>query len=191
MPVNDFQPFATGAGENVVSQATYLAALWRTQGFLAGLAESAQLNKVWRQGSFVAAALAQFISDTLDEDVLDNGDQAAFILQLQQALTIAAASRGARIVTASTTLNLLITDYAIGLNRTVGPAALVANLPAGPAVGQSFVIEDLAGNMSTYPVTVTPPAGTAIGNLPTFIMNEDLQSAEFRYYGSNLWSVRS
>jgi hypothetical protein len=190
MATNDFQPFAIGAGENVIAQAAYLAAAWRETGFLAGLAQSDQLNKVWRQSAFVGASLAQFIADTLGADVLDNGDQAAFIVQLSQALAIAAISRPSRIVTSSAALAVLITDYAVGFNRTAGLAATAVALPAA-GVGQEFVFEDLVGNFSTYPVTLNPPVGQTIAGLATFVLNEDRQSASVRYYGSNLWSIRS
>lgn len=89
----------------------------------------------------------------------------------------------------SVSLNILLTDYAVGLNRAATTQTL--NLPNGAAVGQSFKVEDLAGTFSPVnPVTVAPPAGTIAG-LASFKMNEARQSAIFTYYGSNLWSVAS
>lgn len=89
------------------------------------------------------------------------------------------------IVTASTTLAVAANT---GLNRTVGVAAMVANLPAVP-IGQPLVIDDLACNLQAFPVTVTPPAGQTIVGRATYVMNEDCQSATFRYFGSNIWGV--
>ena len=43
----------------------------------AGTAKSKELNTVWRQASFVAAMLGQYIADKSGQDVLDNGDLAA------------------------------------------------------------------------------------------------------------------
>ncbi|SQC91539.1 Uncharacterised protein [Cedecea neteri] len=45
-------------------------------------ASSAQVNKALRQTSFIAAALAQFVSDKSGQDVLDDGDIAAFLAKL-------------------------------------------------------------------------------------------------------------
>lgn len=70
---NDILPFATGGGANVASQAAYLADTTTPTGFGSGVAASAKLNKVWRQSSFVASALAQLTSDALQANVLDNG----------------------------------------------------------------------------------------------------------------------
>lgn len=52
MPTVDFLPFATDPGANVVSQAAWLALAQRTSGFEAGIAQSDQLNKAWRQSAF-------------------------------------------------------------------------------------------------------------------------------------------
>lgn len=85
MAQNDFKSFATGIGANVTSQADWevLAAL--ATGFQSGKASSAQINKAIRQASFIAAALAQYTSDKTGGDVLDDGDQAAFITKMTAA----------------------------------------------------------------------------------------------------------
>lgn len=98
--------------------------------------------------------------------------------------------RAARIVTTSGVFSMNVNDYAIGLNRTVAPATSSSTLPSGAGTGQEFVIEDLAANFFTYPVVITPPAGTIAG-LNNFTCNVNRQSVIFRYYGSNLWSVKS
>lgn len=76
MAVNNFLPFATGVGANVEDQASYAADPVVPAGFSSGLAPSAKCNKAWRQSSFMAAVLAQFISDQLVTDMLDDGDLA-------------------------------------------------------------------------------------------------------------------
>jgi hypothetical protein len=103
----------------------------------------------------------------------------------------------ARIVTASATLNLNAdTDYAIGLNRTSTPSAMVVNLAATGTlkVGQPFEIWDLVGNCDLFPVTVTPPASHTIAGRTTFVMNQQGQSCMFKYLGVsggiNLWGVK-
>jgi hypothetical protein len=86
---NDFQPFATGGGANVVTQAQFTALTSiLANGFASGTAVSAQLNKVWRQSSFVSSAVAQLISDALQINVLDNGVVLTFEEQLRQAISL-------------------------------------------------------------------------------------------------------
>ena len=86
MPQNDFLPFATGAGANVENQASYAADPSTAAGFAAGIAQSQKLNKVWRQSSFVAAGVAQFIMNQAGIDVLDDGDLTGFVTKLTEAL---------------------------------------------------------------------------------------------------------
>ena len=69
--------FGTAAGANVLAPADYQALASRNAGFSAGTAKSKELNTVWRQASFVAAMLGQYIADKSGQDVLDNGDLAA------------------------------------------------------------------------------------------------------------------
>lgn len=85
----DFKPFADGVGANVLSQADYEAALAGalSDGFQAGLAKSDQTNKVWRQSSVMAAAVAQAISNLTGDNVLDNGDVAAVVTTFTNALS--------------------------------------------------------------------------------------------------------
>ncbi|MEI9692552.1 hypothetical protein V5074_05310 [Atlantibacter hermannii] len=82
MATNDFKPFATGAGANVMSQADYQALEALITGFQSGKASSAQVNKALRQATFISAALAQFVSDKTNSDVLDNGDLSGFVTKL-------------------------------------------------------------------------------------------------------------
>ena len=86
MAKNDFKPFATGASANVITQAEYEALTALLTGFQAGKASSAQINKAIRQATFVAAALAQYITNKTGQDVPDNGDITAFINKLAAAL---------------------------------------------------------------------------------------------------------
>jgi len=82
----DFLPFATDPGANVITQVAYAALPAVADGFEAGLAQSAQLNKVWRQSSFMSAVLANWIADTLTVDVLDDGDLNAMVILYNDAL---------------------------------------------------------------------------------------------------------
>ncbi len=97
-----------------------------------------------------------------------------------------------RIITASGAFTMSTDDAfgGIGLNRTVAPAVSSTTLPAAPGVGQTYAIEDLAGNFAVYPVTVSASAGKTIAGLGSVVLNVNRQCAYFRYYGSNIWSVK-
>lgn len=86
MATNDFKPFATGVGANVISQSDWQSLPALQTGFQSGKASSAQVNKAIRQSSFIASAVAQFISDSLNKDVLDDGNSQALVLALKQAV---------------------------------------------------------------------------------------------------------
>ncbi|EKL4954460.1 hypothetical protein PR531_003528 [Escherichia coli] len=93
MAKNDFKAFATGKNANVMSQEEWEALPALLSGFTAGKASSAQVNKVIRQASFIAAALAQFVSDKTQRDVLDNGDQPGFVELLGSGFAVEYLSR--------------------------------------------------------------------------------------------------
>ncbi|HHT8322282.1 TPA: gp53-like domain-containing protein [Enterobacter roggenkampii] len=86
MAKNDFKPFATGAGANVMSQADWEALPALLTGFQSGKASSAQMNKIFRQAGFIAAALAQYTANKSGLDVLDDGDVSGFIAKMTTAL---------------------------------------------------------------------------------------------------------
>jgi hypothetical protein len=92
MAISEFLPFATGSGANVITQAVWAADVLsqgqtRTNGFLGGKdALSQEANKAWRQSTFVAAAIAQYIRDAVGVDVLDNGDLAGFVANFISAI---------------------------------------------------------------------------------------------------------
>ena len=98
-------------------------------------------------------------------------------------------SPASRIYSASTTLAIAVTDFRIGLQRLVNLNAMTAQLPLSAAIGQEFVLQDLAGNFSQYPVTVLPPAGMTIVGRASYVMNEDNQTSRFAFYGANIWGV--
>ncbi|EOT9089678.1 phage tail protein [Escherichia coli] len=93
MAKNDFKAFATGKDANVMSQEEWEALPALLSGFTAGKASSAQVNKVIRQASFIAAALAQFVSDKTQRDVLDNGDLPGFVELLGSGFAVEYLSR--------------------------------------------------------------------------------------------------
>lgn len=84
---NDFLPFAVATNANVVPQATYVGNTSITQGgFVAGIAPSNLMNKVWRQSSIMAAVLAQFIVDNSGQPAIDDGTTATLEANLVTAI---------------------------------------------------------------------------------------------------------
>ncbi|SAK33190.1 hypothetical protein [Burkholderia multivorans] len=90
---NDFLPFATGPGANVVDQATYAALSALTTGFLSGTAQSVQVNKVWRQSSIMAAVIAQFIVAQTGQAAVDDGTTATLLANFTKAVNAASKQR--------------------------------------------------------------------------------------------------
>lgn len=98
MPTNDFLAIAKADDANVLSQELYAELDAIEDGFERGLLPSTQLNKVLRQTTFVAAAVATLLEQQLDVDVLDDGDLQAFVDNLADTITtIAIATSGALI----------------------------------------------------------------------------------------------
>ncbi|MBG0865518.1 hypothetical protein [Burkholderia sp. 9779_493] len=89
MATNDFLVFGGGSSPNVIDQATYAALAARLSGFQSGTALSAQLNKVWRQSSIMAAVLAQFTANFSGQNAVDDGTTATLLANLQAAINAA------------------------------------------------------------------------------------------------------
>lgn len=79
---NDFLPFATAGGANVIDQPTYAGSAVVGPGFASGLADSRYLNKVWRQSSFVASCFAQYMCNTLGVNIVDDGVVATMLTHI-------------------------------------------------------------------------------------------------------------
>lgn len=105
MPTNDFLPFATGVGANVLTQAQYAALPAVSLGFSAGIAQAVQLNKVWRQASLMSSVLAQFIVDEATVAAVDDGTTATLLANLKTAVANLAAASAPAQPAASTTVS--------------------------------------------------------------------------------------
>jgi hypothetical protein len=88
MATNDFVPVAPGPGANIASQATYLADPATSTGNVAGVAKSAIINKSLRQGTTMAAVLAQLIVDNTGQNAVDDGTTATLLTNLKAAIRL-------------------------------------------------------------------------------------------------------
>ena len=156
---NDFLPFASAGGANVMTQAAYSALAARTAGFSAGTAQSAQLNKVWRQSSLIAAAVAQAINDITGQDVLDDGTTAGIVATFKAAI-----AAGSNIVTGNS-LNLKAAVPAASATATFTADVLVVSTSLS---GNSY---RLSGFNKTINLAITGVGGmdTGLATLSGFV----------------------
>lgn len=136
---NEFLPFGTGTSPNVDSQADYAAAGpggYRGHGFSAGVADPSQANKAWRQATFIAAGLAQFVAN-LGINVPDDGDLTTFVTNLTLALK-----------TTSVQFAHDMSASANSLNCVLDP------LPASIYDGLSLIVVPLHTNTGSCTLTV-------------------------------------
>jgi hypothetical protein len=86
MNKNDFKPFAAANNANVTTQSEWENLSVLLSGFVSGKASSGQINKALRQATVMACVLAQYISDTKDTDVLDDGDISGLVQKLKDSI---------------------------------------------------------------------------------------------------------
>lgn len=185
----DYVPFATGAGANVYTAATYQALSVVQTGAEPGLADPQLANTTWRLASMISAAVANFISNVLNISVLDDGNVTNLTTELESAISTGSSIGATRTITSSANFNILSSDYAVAMDRTSAPAATTGTLPSGAAIGQKFRVCDIAANFNAFNVTVAAPAGHTIAGLGAIVLNVNRQSAEFEYHGGSIWSV--
>jgi hypothetical protein len=141
MATNDFLPFAVGSGANVLSQSAYAALTAISNGYSAGIAQSAALNKTWRQSSIMAAVLAQFISDRTGSNAVDDGTTATLLANLKAALP---AAHGQCRLSVSSTTTLLLSPYN-------GNSVIVNGIPLQlPTAGVTYTASGLSASTKYY-----------------------------------------
>ena len=144
MPTNDFKAFATGNSANVISQADYLALAALVSGFSSGKASSAQVNKALRQATVMANVLAQFIADSANVDVLDDGNTAAILSNLKNSMP--GRLLGVQVVTSSA----LITKSAGAKKWKIRVLGGGGGSSAAPATGTGQVSISNGGGSGAY-----------------------------------------
>lgn len=159
MPEVDFLPYATQSTANVIDQPTYAAATWTPVGFGTGLAQSAEANKVWRQSSFVSAAIATLVSQQLNINVLDDGNLANFVAELLQMLQSVVGSTTGRVrATANYTIYV---NAATGNDTNNGTSATTAFATIQRGVNQLTESIDIGAHTAYLSIA----AGTYSGNI--------------------------
>ena len=162
---NQFLPFATGGSANTLTPAAYAAlATVVANGFQPGVASSQQANTVWRQATFVAAAVAQLIANQ-NVNANDDGNLTNFVSNLQVAIANLGSLQAASLITltANTTLTASQIGSTILGNST---ATISATLPAANSVAAGKQVEFRNINTGTFNVlrsgsdTITVNAGT-------------------------------
>lgn len=183
----DYLPIAVAAGNNADSQANFVDSGYQQLGFQNGIAQPFQANKLWRQSSMIAAAVANFISNQLQIPVLDDGNIAELITNLTNAIASAAQGAQQRLVTVAFSATPIFDasqgdSFEIVLTGNVTSSTLVNVTP-----GQSlrFVIkQDSVGGHTFVPPTNLPMGSIATPASTTNIQNFFVDSGENVYADS-------
>lgn len=191
MATNQFLPFGTGTEdpEQIMPQANYTADIRRQAGNPQGIASRSLNNKALRQSSTMAAAVAQAISDLTGDDMMDDGNVAAKVASIKEAIpslpesmtdagaleatdTFALRRAGAWVKTTMSRIGEFVTGiYTVTLHAGIGGVAqtLLAILRGQPANVKNFgVLMDGSDDTAAYQValnameTLYIPAGTLI-----------------------------
>lgn len=166
---NDFLTFAGGSGANVLTQSAYAAltdAL--ANGFRSGVAQSAQMNKVWRQSSIMAAVLAAFIVDQSGQPAIDDGTTAtleanfiAGIRNVAKTQTILTDTGSANAYAAANTPALTALPTSSGLMQRV--SIVNANTGASTYAPDSLTAKPIYGlNLTALQGGELPAKGVAV-----------------------------
>jgi len=158
MAINELLPFAVAPSANVMTQAEYAALTARAGGFVSGVAQSEQLNKVWRQAAFVAAMIGQYTANNSDEDVLDNGDVDTF----EQNFALAVAATAVSSLPFATAAEVLAATLA---NKVVSPKTIAPAVQSG-----KWNYSVAGGTANALTVTLDPALTANVAGTPLRIM---------------------
>jgi hypothetical protein len=160
---NDFQVFAGAAGANCLQAqtgwpSTYLGLAARSTGFQSGIAQSIQLNTVWRQSSIIASMIAQFICDNSGANSVDDGTIAT--LEANFRLAIQSVTRTK--VTAP--VQNFYVNTVSGLDSNSGLSNTTPKKTIASAIVSAYSLFDYAGNSLT--INVAPGTYNESVSLP-------------------------
>lgn len=168
MAENNFKPFAIASGANVVTQAEWEALIALATGFTAGIARSGQINKALRQSTVMAHVLAQFIADTSNSDVLDDGETDTLLERLKTHIVTSVNDK-------SGVVTLTAEDVgAYGPNNCPLPVGAILQMgndtnPASIYPGTTW--KDLAGDYGGRVTAIGPAMETGGSNQVTLTAN--------------------
>ena len=170
----DYLPVGTGAGANVDTQANFAGSGYQEQGFQVGIAQPFQANKIWRQASMIAACVANFISNVLQINVLDDGNLATLITNFTNAIAAIAVGASNRIVSLPFSATPIFdasqgNSFEIVLTGNVTSSTLI-NLVPGQRL--KFLIKQDATGGHTF----VAPVGLAFPNINTAASKMNIQN---------------
>ncbi len=183
MATNKILAFAQDPGANVITDAEYAAlTALLADGFLAGIAHSGQMNKVWRQTSVMAAALAQFMADNQATNIDDSLTVANLATYLKTAINSAGSSdsRLSKDVAGGVDVTLTSIEALNGILNFTG--LLTANINViVPAVPRRWLVTN--NTTGSFTLTVKTSGGTGYiipQGIPSLVFcdgtNVDLQN---------------
>jgi hypothetical protein len=166
MPSTDFLPFATASGANVEPQSSYAGAAYQTTGFTTGIAKSSPANKAWRQGTMMAAAVANAIVQVLGANVPDDGNLAALVAQFLLMITTLAQNQSKpQVIVVPFSTTPVFDCFAGNPARPVFQISLTANVTSSAIINATpgqlitfHIIENAAGGMNFIPPSSVPMA---------------------------------
>lgn len=141
MATNEILQFAeTDTGTNLLTQAEYLAHAQRPIGNQPGVARSKLVNKVLRQSSLIAAAVAQFIADNQTNNVVDTAAPADIADWIEAAVR----SVGIPTAAAGGTADAITADFTPNVALANGTTIIVRAGAANATTTPTFAPDGLA-----------------------------------------------
>ena len=157
---NEYVPFANGSSALVLAPATYAADSQLAIGNQPGIARVDLVNTTLRQSSMIAAAVANFIANQLDENVNDDGNLGNLIVNLTTAL----ASVGSNLVAITSSGNFTVPANVYRMKvRLVGGGGGGAGSSASASGGSGGAGGYAEGYVSVTPGEVIPVTVGAAG----------------------------
>jgi hypothetical protein len=143
---NDFLPFATGSGANVLDQSDYAALAALSTGYQAGIAQSAAVNKTWRQSSIMASVLAQFIVQQTGQAAIDDGTTATLLANLTAAVKASSSSAIGTIVNGTVNLTSASNSLTFKADQVIVGSALNGFVYSVPSVNLTINTATVGAN---------------------------------------------
>lgn len=159
---NDFLPFGTTIGANVMIQADYAAMTARSVGFQSGTALSIQLNKVWRQASCASAMVGQIIDDYTAANAVDDGNITVLEANFLAALRNYLVPGGIQVFTTSSTFTVPAHTTSLVV-EVWGGGGGSSGLDSSGAGAGGFSLKLISGLVPGAVIVVTIGAGGAAG----------------------------